>query len=180
MKRPASIFAIVVVLICALFLWRRFLPGYLGMKTIRYQGEEIKLSKSYFEYEDYKDDPDNIDPSENAHVERLVSKAPIAHSFRDRKEFAEAIMGLKFPGYGLGTFAQKVQPDGTLLELTEVEIPRANQERYLTFEVRNGTYTLIDDFVAVEPPYITQVRKENGSFIYSTDKGVNVITRPVQ
>lgn len=32
---------------------------------IEYRGQEIKLSRYYLDYEEYKDDPDNIDPSEN-------------------------------------------------------------------------------------------------------------------
>jgi len=48
-------------LIAIAMLWtvgRRHLPS-----DIEYQGEKIKLTKYYLSFEDYKDDPDNIDPS---------------------------------------------------------------------------------------------------------------------
>src|SRR5437879_3064309 len=87
-------------LIAIALLWtavRRHLPS-----DVDYQGEKIKLTKYYLSFEDYKDDPDNIDPSENARVERLVARAPIGHHFADRKEMVKALFELKFPGYGLG------------------------------------------------------------------------------
>jgi len=31
--------------------------------VIDYRGERIKLSKSYYDFDTYKNDPDNIDPS---------------------------------------------------------------------------------------------------------------------
>jgi hypothetical protein len=164
-------------LIAIAILWsvvRRHLPS-----NVEYQGEKIRLAKYYFSYEDYKDDPDNIDPSENARVERLVTQAPIAHHFTDRKELARALVDVKFPGYGLGFAGKSAQPSGIVLELSSVEIPRAEKNRYLVFEEKNGSYTLIDDFVAPADPEIMQVREEKGLFIYSTRAGQRLLTRPV-
>jgi hypothetical protein len=45
---------------------------------IDYRGEKIKLSKPYRDYDEYKNDPDNIHPSETARVQGLVMSAPIA------------------------------------------------------------------------------------------------------
>lgn len=46
---------IAIALFCAFV--RRHLPS-----DVEYRGEKIKLTKYYFSFEDYKDDPDNIDP----------------------------------------------------------------------------------------------------------------------
>src|SRR5215471_1184034 len=86
----------------------------LGMNTIEYQGKHINLTKTYYSYEDYKDDPNNIDPSENARVERLVSQAPVARVFQDRRQMVNAVVDLKFPGYGLGGFAETSSVDSAL------------------------------------------------------------------
>src|SRR5215471_3494849 len=97
----------VVLAVGLLFASRKFLPNSMilrGMNTIEYQGEHIKLTKTYYEYEDYKDDPNNIDRAENTRVERLVSEAPIARLFQDRRQMVNAVFDLKFPGYGLGGF----------------------------------------------------------------------------
>jgi hypothetical protein len=167
---------LVTVLITAAPLWTvgcRHLPS-----DIEYQGERIKLTKYYPSYEDYKDDPDNIDPSENARVERLVEQAPIGHHFSNRRESASALVGMKFPGYGLAFAGKQTQPAGNSLELSSVEIPSAEKNRYFVFEERNGSFTLVDDFVAPNDPDIMQVREESGALVYSTRKGQRVLTRP--
>jgi hypothetical protein len=175
MKR---IIVVALALIVIALLWsvvRRHIPS-----DIEYQGEKIKLTKYYLSFEDYKDDPDNIDPSENARVERLVTQAPIGHHFSDRREMVSAIFEVKFPGYGLSFAGSKAQPIGNAhaLELSSVEIPRADEERYLVFEEQNGAYTLIDDFVAPSDPEIMQVKEETEFLIYSTRTGQRVLTRP--
>src|SRR5258706_16229358 len=107
MKR---IIGVVLALIVITLLWavgRRRVPS-----DIEYQGEKIKLTKYYLSFEDYKDDPDNIAPSENSRVERLVTQAPIGHHFSDRKEMVSAIFQVKFPGYGLGFASNNAQPSG--------------------------------------------------------------------
>src|SRR5690242_1951837 len=109
----------IVMIACAVIvcysLWtvlRRHIPSH-----TEYQGQKIKLSKFYASYEDYKDDPDNIDPSENERVFRLVSEAPIATSFSDRQEMLRALFEIKFPGYGAGPFSEFRQLDGTTLDV---------------------------------------------------------------
>ncbi len=172
-----KIIPVVGALIAIALLWavvRRHLPS-----DVEYQGEKIKLAKYYLSFEDYKDDPDNIDPSENARVERLVTQAPIGRHFADRKEMVTALFELKFPGYGLGFAGNSAQTDSQALELSSVEIPRAGKNRYILFEKQNGAYTLIDDFVAPSAPEIMQVREGNGVLIYSTRSGQSVLTRPV-
>jgi hypothetical protein len=172
-----KVILLVGALIAIALVWavgRRHLPS-----DIEYQGEKIKLTKYYFSFEDYKDDPDNISPSENARVERLVTQAPIDRHFAGRKEMVRALLELKFPGYGLGFAENSAQPVGNVLELSSVEIPRADKNRYLVFEEHHGSYTLIDDFVAPSDPEIMQVREEKGFLIYSTRSGQRVLTRPV-
>ena len=61
-----------------------------------------------------------------------------------------------------------------------MEIPKAERNRYLVFEEKNGSFSLIDDFVAPSAPEIMQVRQENGILVYSTRSGQRVLTRPVK
>lgn len=143
---------------------------------IEYQGQKIKLTKYYLSFEDYKDDPDNIDPSENARVAQLVARAPIERQFSDRNELIHAVFEIKFPGYGLGSFPSAPQPDGSTLELYSIEIPRADKSRFLTFRRLNGAYTLVDDFVDDDLGGINKVRLENGSLVYSLENGRHSLT----
>jgi hypothetical protein len=103
---------------------------------IDYRGEKIKLTKAYANYDDYKNDPENIDPSETERVQRLVLGAPIATTFGSRLEAAKAIGQIAFPGYGSGGFVEQSQADGSVLMGFSVEVPRAGKERYFVFKAR--------------------------------------------
>ena len=46
--------------------------------TIDYRGEQFKLTKTYGDYDDYKNDPENLDFSENERVEQAVTQATLA------------------------------------------------------------------------------------------------------
>ena len=169
----------VCILLLGAILWfsrgmRKFDPEY-----IEYRGEKIKLRRAYFNYDDYKNDPNNIDPAEKGHVEQLVSRAAVAPSYASREQMLRAVFGIRFPGYGMISFGEKSQPDGSILAGFAVEIPQANKDRYLVFCGRKGTYALIDDFIESSTPPIMQVRQENGQLIYSTEQGKVVLRRPV-
>src|SRR5262245_46857241 len=58
--------AIVVAGYCVWSAVRRRPPDY-----VEYRGEKIKLSKYYSDYDSYKNDPDNIAPSETTRVQQL-------------------------------------------------------------------------------------------------------------
>lgn len=71
-----------------------------GDNVIEYRGQAIKLSRSYYDYDDYKNDPDNLDPGEIARVQKLLIEAPIVRSFASRAEMIGALSQIRFPGYG--------------------------------------------------------------------------------
>jgi hypothetical protein len=160
-------------------LWsfvRRYIPS-----TMDYQGQKIKLSKFYLSFEDYKDDPDNIAPSENGRVAQLVEQAPIQRQFPDRKELIDALFEIKFPGYGFGSYPASTQPDGTTLEMYSIEIPRTDRNRYFTFQKSNGIYTLVDDFLDSGMGLLdNKVRLENGLLVYSLENGKRTVTHPLK
>jgi hypothetical protein len=146
---------------------------------IDYRGEKIKLSKSYPDFDSYKNDPDNIDASETMRVQRLVMEAPIGSHFKSLVDASKAITEIAFPGYGSGGFQQQPQPNGSVLMGFSVEIPRAEKDRCFAFRGVNGEYRLIDDFIAPEFPSIDRVNEENGVLVYSTAEGQKVLTRPL-
>lgn len=176
MKNPKNLLVVAIV-IAVVALWSGARKHILS--DIDYQGQKIKLSKYYSSFEDYKDDPNNIDPAENARVAELVERAPIRHQFSDRKEVLEAVFKIKFPGYGLGSFPAGRQADGSELEMYSIEIPRADKSRFLTFLQANNTYTLVDDFVDGDLGGTEKVRLENGSLVYSLENGTRTLTHPI-
>jgi hypothetical protein len=173
-KRLLLVIGAFVLLAATWAVVRRILPS-----SIDYRGQKIKLTKFYLDYDDYKNDPDNIAPSETERVQRLVSEAPIAHSFASRKDAASAVFEVKFPGYGAGGFGGSIQDaDGSLNGFT-VEIPRANKNRYFIFRNHHGTYELVDDFTMADPWGIETVREEDGRLFYSTASGEPKLVHPI-
>jgi hypothetical protein len=88
-----------------------------------------------------------------------VREAPIASSFADRIAFAQATTNIAFPGYGSGALVDTPQPDGSVLVLTNIEIPRAEERRYFAARISNGKYILIDDFEAPESARLARVEE---------------------
>ena len=48
------------------------------------------------------------------------------------------MFALKAPGYGMTSFGEKPQPDGSILAGFSVEVPRADKARVLVFRGRDG------------------------------------------
>ncbi len=169
-----------VLVIAAAAGW--FLLGWHGREDrqdeMDYQGQRFKLTKAYTDYHDYKNDPDNLDPSENARVERAVTGAKVAREYANEEEMTSAVSEIQFPGYGLTSFSPTPQPDGSSLEGFAIEIPRAGKDRVLVFRGRHGRYTLIDDFVADSEPGVTQVRSQGGRLLYCGPDDRPVLSRP--
>jgi len=119
-----------------------------GQDTIEYRGEHFKMSKRYSSYEDYKDDPNNLDTNEIPRIEKAMLEASIGKDFANREQFSRAIFRVKFPGYGLSSLGEKSQPDGSVLTVMSVEIPQRDKDRYFVARKVGGHVNLVDDFVA--------------------------------
>jgi hypothetical protein len=148
---------------------------------IEYRGEKIKLTKPYSDYDDYKNDPDNIDSSELPRVQRLVCEAPIAPSFVDRWQMLQAVSGVAFPGYGSWQFGDKTQADGSVISGHGIEVPHAGKARILVFRSSRKSFDLIDDFIApfdasIENMIVKATIKDD-KLIYATSKNTTVLTR---
>lgn len=174
--RVKKILLIIGALILLMAGWaglRRIIPSW-----VDYRGEKIKLTKFYLDYDDYKNDPDNIDPSETARVQRMVSEAPIAHSFASRKAAVDAVFEVHFPGYAVGGFGDSIQQGEGALNGFSIEIPRAGS-RYFIFRNVHGGYVLVDDFIDPGPAAIQSVREEHGTLVYRTPTGATAFVHPV-
>jgi len=169
------------VLIAGALLWSvsRSRRADMPLDEVEYRGERFKLSKAYADYDDLKNDPDNLHPSEYARVERAVTGTKVDPTCSSRDRMTRAVFGLRFPGYGMGGFGETPQPDGTTLAAFSVEVPRADKDRVLVFRSRGGAYTLIDDFSTAADQGISQVRQEGRGLVYSSFDGKPILTRPL-
>lgn len=167
--------ALVLICVVSLLMHRhRQLPaGPISMteNTIEYYGQQFKMSRSYAEYDDYKDDPNNLDTNELPRIERTMESVKVPTSFKDRNAFFDFIgLDLVFPGYGWGGIGTSIQTDdGSTFDAESVEIPQVNKERVIV--VRNemsGELKLADDFVFEnnETNSISRVRLEHGQLEY--------------
>jgi hypothetical protein len=172
MKRTLFIAGALVVVAVTYAVLVRVLPS-----SVDYRGEKIKLTRFYFDYDDYKNDPDNIDASETARVQQLVSEAPIAHSFATLQDLGKAVFEIKFPGYAAGGFGDGKR-DSELVGFV-IEIPRADKGRYFLFRKTAAGYVLLDDFLDSTMPGINRVEESGGNLIYSMDGHAERLIRPI-
>lgn len=176
-RRSAGLILVLVAGFTAWWVWRHsYRPS--ANNVIEYRGQKIKLSKSYYDFSDYKNDPDNIHPSETVRVQGLVISAPITHSFSSRLDLFRATGEIQFPGYGASSGGSP-QPDGTELLAITIEIPRADRDRYIVFRGRQDKYELIDDFVHANIPSPFGIREQDGVYVYYyTPGGKELFRRP--
>lgn len=144
---------ILILVVVAVIFGRGLLARFIGDDTIEYRGEKIRLSKKYLDYDDYKNDPENLHPSEVERVQTIMRTTRLPLEYADRSAAIHAIFELKFPGYGEGSAGGAHLKDGSRLWVSSVEIPRSDEERCFTFlETRTKCY-LLDDFTLAEAAF---------------------------
>lgn len=141
------------ILILGCLLALRFIhPAWHGASrssdTIEYRGQHFKMSKAYPSYEDYKDDPNNLNTNELDRIEQAMTNAPVPATFKDSDAFLRFMLDLEFPGYGLGGLGVSPQiDDGSTLLIESVEIPQRGKERVIAVRQARGQLKTINDFV---------------------------------
>jgi len=158
-----------------IYLAAKATAGKGGEDSIQYRGQTIQLSRAYADFDEYKNDPNNIAASETERVQQLVESAPIAKSYPDREALVRAVMEIEFPGYGMSSFADAPQGDGSVLSGFAIEIPRAERERIVVFQFKGGGYRLLDDFLG--PEQIAEVKLQSGEIQYFNAQHKLVLSR---
>ncbi len=142
--------------------------------TITYQGQQFKMARPYATYEDYKDDPNNLDTNELGRIEQAMTLAKVPAVFKNREEFFHMlIFDLNFPGYGFGGLGERPKTDdGSILDVEAIEIPQRDKSRYLVVRESAGQYDLMDDFIAgTATNAIAHVKLEARSLRYYDEHG---------
>jgi hypothetical protein len=145
-----------------------------GQGSIEYRGEQIRLSRFYFDYDDYKNDPDNIHPSEIARVQRLVRLAPAGQDFGPWEKVAKSALDITFPGYGSGS----LKSDWRSLRALSIEVPQAAEDRVIVFRAEDGGWRRIDDFLTTGAP--AEVVEVGGELVISDFRGRRLAVRPLR
>lgn len=148
-------------------------------RSVIYDGEVVRLSRDYSSsYEDYQQDPNNIDPTENAHVERLMTQARLPRRFADRAEAFSAVLELKFPGYGSGSLQARTSTGQREWRVLVFEIPRAGKNRYVAIADGGDGWSVIDDFVADDRLGLRFAERGDGAITYSDGVNRKLLVHP--
>ncbi|HEX3624034.1 MAG TPA: hypothetical protein VH280_01275 [Verrucomicrobiae bacterium] len=151
-------------------------PTGISGNTIEYHGQQFKMRLPYDSYEDYQDDPNNLDTNDLSRIEQTMEAVKIPISFKDSRTFLHfMIFDLKFPGYGLGGIGANIQAnDGTTFAAEFVEIPQAGKDRVIIVRSKvDGGLTLADDFIfeSGETNSFSRVQLEHGQLEYFDQQG---------
>jgi hypothetical protein len=170
---------IVILTVAGLAVARTAYVEVYGDAEIEYRGEQVRLSNKYVDYDDYKNDPDNLAPSEIARVEKMMTEVPIGSDFADRNEFIGQVSKMKFPGYGMWP-GPKVVAAAREFVVEAIEIPQVAKDRYFVAEkTLDGSLRLVDDFVVAHKPSsayaaISSIRLVDDRLVYA-DHDSNVV-----
>jgi hypothetical protein len=113
-----------------------------GVSSVTYLGEEIRLSRTYPDLEQYEDDENNLPADEIPKVVELVRRAPVSAAYPSYDAAFEALSQLTFPGYGFSAMNL-----GQPVALFAIEVPQMNEQRYITLEQKDNEWMLVDDFL---------------------------------
>ena len=147
--------------------------------VMEYQGQQFKMSKAYTSYEDYKDDPDNLNTNELDRIEKVMLSVKTPPSFKNDKEFMAFMFDLEFPGYGLSGCGAE-SDDGSTLDVESVEIPQRSKDRWVVVQETRGKLNLVDDFVyGSDSNLIAHVKLTKKRLSYYDQKGIVVREKPL-
>ncbi len=148
-----------------------------GFNSVEYQGERVELARPYSDFHDYKEDPNNLDENAKRRAEILMRKARFGPVLESSDALVDAVFELEFPGYGAFIANQVGGRDESGLELIYVEIPGRPLNRYAALEkVADGSFHVVDDFIAPQEPEITGVHRGiDGALVYTHGRGGQVV-----
>jgi hypothetical protein len=148
--------------------------------VIEYRGQSIRLTKRYDDYDEYKNDPNNIAPTEYARVQALLKDTPAPARCADFKEVLTVASDLSFPGYGTTSFGLRNTDGGQTFMAQAIEIPHADADRYLVYVSDGSGYRLADDVVLPERPFVRDIDLRDGAIVYLDGAQHAVAKRPIR
>lgn len=137
--------------------------------TIEYQGQRYRLTRSFDDYDQFKETVDNIHPEEIERVKNAVVSVPIAKEFNTKQDFVLAALKIKFPGFGFGGLDSPSN-----IHTATIEIPRKDSDRYITAIEKAGRWYVADDFVGPIGTGGSTVQIEQGQIVYKRHDGSEI------
>jgi hypothetical protein len=151
-------FAWMLALVAGALVWiasvpRQIAGRWMGEGEIEHQGEKFKTTITYYDYDDYKNDPNNIAKHELPRIEALILGARFDRDYADRTAFLREVFDHAFPGYRGGVIFPYAQGRVGGVDWPEawvgmaLKIPAMRRSRFLIARQQpNGTWRVVDDF----------------------------------
>ena len=141
----------IVVIIAWQFVAKPVLRNMKGFDEVEWRGEKFKLKQKYLDYEEYKDDTNQLAPSEIERVKKFMLAISVPKVASSETDLRQSLRQMRFPGFG-SSYAGAVKDErGNRYILNEYEIPQKQEQRTLLYRVdTNGTCRLVVDAVSVD------------------------------
>jgi len=141
----------VIVVVAWQFLLKPVLRNIKGFDEIAWRGEKFKLKQKYLDYEEYKDDTDQVATNEVERVKQFMLAIKVPKVASSDKDLIRALSEMRFPGFGSSYVGLVRDEHGTRYILNEYEIPQKQEQRTLLYRVeKDGTCHLVIDGVSVD------------------------------
>ena len=136
------------------FLIKPALRQVKGFDEVQWRGEKFKLKQKYLDYEEYKNDTDQLATNEIEHAKQVMLAISVPKSAKSDHDLIHSLREMRFPGSG-SSYAGNVKDErGTRYIVDEYEIPQKGEQRTLVYRLgSNGTCNLVLDGVSVDHEY---------------------------
>ena len=142
---------VVVAIVAWQFLIKPVLRNMKGFDEVEWRGQKFKLKQKYLDYEEYKDDSDQLASSEVERVKQFMLTISVLKVAPSETGLRQSLRQMRFPGFG-SSYAGAVKDEhGTRYILNEYEIPQKQEQRTLLYRVeKDGSCRLVVDGVSVD------------------------------
>jgi hypothetical protein len=142
---------VIIVIVAWQFVIKRVLRNVKGFDEVEWRGEKFKLKQKYLDYEDYKDDSDQLAPGEIERVKQFMLGIRVPKVARSEVDLRQSLRQMRFPGYGSSSGVIIKDEHGNRYILNEYEIPQKQEQRTLLYRVEtDGTCRLVIDGISVD------------------------------
>jgi hypothetical protein len=141
----------IVVLVAWQFLIKPVLRNMRGFDEVEWRGQKFKLKQKYLDYEEYKDDSDQLASSEIERVKQFMLAIRVPKVAPSETDLRQSLRQMRFPGFGSRSGGMIKDEHGNRYILNEYEIPQKQEQRTLLYRVEtDGACRLVVDGVSVD------------------------------
>ena len=141
----------IAIIVAWQFLIKPVLRNMKGFDEVEWRGQKFKLKHKYLDYEEYKDDSDQLASSEVERVKEFMLAISVPKVAPSETDLRQSLRQMRFPGFGSSyAGAVKDEHDNRYI-LNEYEIPQKQEQRTLLYRVeKDATCRLVVDGVSVD------------------------------